>query len=83
MLSFPAPSLSYIWYVLWFSSFNNPFLLSNTTGKDCLEPLTDFSWSIFSGIYFGIHQMFILQPLAIVSPTGALTLAIQRTRPAG
>jgi hypothetical protein len=36
-------------------------------GIDCLEPTTEFAWAIFSGIYFGIHQLFILQPLAMVS----------------
>lgn len=48
--------------------FTDPSFLSTTTGKESLEPLSNFSWSIFSGIYFGVHQMFILQPLAIVSP---------------
>ena len=42
-------------------------MLSNIAGVDILEPFTDFTWAIFSGIFFGIHQLFVLQPLALLT----------------
>jgi hypothetical protein len=54
--------LGYHWYVM-----RVHITIIPCPGIDCLEPTTEFAWAIFSGIYFGIHQLFILQPLAMVS----------------
>lgn len=35
-------------------------------GVESLEPLKEWAWSCFSGIIFGIHHLFVLQPVALV-----------------
>ena len=41
-----------------------------SSGIDALEPVKEWAWSCFSGIVFGIHHLYIMQPLALVN-TGA------------
>ena len=36
-------------------------------GPDKLEPLYDWSWASFAGIFFGVQHLYILQPVAMWS----------------
>ena len=37
------------------------------SGIESLEPMKEWAWSCFSGILFGIHHLYIMQPVGIVS----------------
>lgn len=36
-------------------------------GPKTLEPFKEWAWAVFAGIIFGIHHLYILQPIALVS----------------
>ncbi len=36
-------------------------------GIETLEPLKEWAWSCYSGILFGIHHLYVMQPVGIVS----------------
>ena len=39
----------------------------HTAGPNTLEPFKEWAWSFFSGILFGVHHHYIMQPMALVS----------------
>lgn len=43
-----------------------PFLVYSW-GPKSLEPFKEWAWSCFSGILFGIHNHYILQPVALLT----------------
>ena len=36
-------------------------------GLRALEPMREWAWSCFAGILFGIHHLYIMQPVAMVT----------------
>ncbi len=38
------------------------------SGIESLEPMKEWAWSCFSGILFGIHHLYIMQTVGMVSP---------------
>ncbi len=42
-------------------------LHTHSLGPKSLEPFKEWAWSCFSGILFGIHNHYILQPVGLVS----------------
>ena len=58
------PAVSYIY------GATDPFirdLIVVFIGPDKLEPLNDWSWACFTGIFFGFQHHYILQPVALWS----------------
>ena len=39
----------------------------HAAGPNTLEPFKEWAWSFFSGILFGMHHHYIMQPMALVS----------------
>lgn len=62
LLPFEVP-MYWIQHALIF--FIIPPYLVYTFGIESLEPLTEWAWSCFSGILFGIHHLYIMQPIAM------------------
>lgn len=43
-------------------------------GPQSLEPFGEWAWCCFGGILFGIHNHYVLQPIAIVSLVFAMII---------
>lgn len=62
----PGETLVY-WVQHGFIFFVVPPYLIYIWGPECVEPFSEWAWACFTGITFGIHNYFILQPLALIT----------------